>query len=77
MKYRYLVLALDGEKPQGTNDDVLAKQIADTTDDLWVVDMETGTVLGLQGDEDGELAEVDALDWNEEEEEADDLDDED
>lgn len=63
MKYRYTVLSVDGESPEGTNDDVLARKIADESDDDWVIDNETGTIMGPSGDPDNLMGEVDAAEW--------------
>jgi hypothetical protein len=61
-KFRYIILGLDGSAPEGTDDDLLAHFVADHNDEVWVIDTEEGLLLGLQGDEDNELAEADPAD---------------
>lgn len=45
MKYRYLVVSLDGVEPEGTDDRELAQQFADENEQCWVIDTETGMTL--------------------------------
>jgi hypothetical protein len=62
MKFRYIILGLDGSAPEGTDDDLLAHHIADNNEEVWVVDSQQGVLLGLMGDEDDELQEANAED---------------
>lgn len=61
MKFRYYVVFLDGTEPQGTDDTLLAQRIADTEEQAWVIDTDTGLTLD---DDPVELEEVDPADYD-------------
>lgn len=60
-KFRFYIIDADGNEPQGTNDQVLANTIARSSEDIFVIDSETGSLLGCtRGGQEYEIKEVKA-----------------
>lgn len=65
MQFRYYIFRFGtGDQPSGTDDDLLAKRIAaEGSEDFWVVDSQTGTILDEEGEATIEVDAEDEDDW--------------